>query len=304
MIDREIYDVCIVGGGPAGLSAAVNARVRRKKVIVFGGHADRPKVNLSPRVDNYLGFPGINGNDLYEKFNRHVEEFKIPVVPQKVQAINPVDGLFMLQVKDSVYEGKSVIVATGVAVQKLLSGEEEYVGRGVSYCATCDGPLYENKTVTVIDYTGEGVEEAHFLADFCRRLIYLGMSKSKPEFNKPNVELILNEKPVEITGNGAVTGLKTADRFLETDGIFIFRETYPPGELLPGLEMDGGSIKVNRKMETSIPGVYAAGDCAGKPYQVAKSVGEGQTAALNAVAYLDALELSDPARGGGSYPLI
>lgn len=295
MGENEVYDICVVGGGPAGLSAAVNARVRRKKVLVFGGPTARSKVNLSPKVDNYLGFPGISGNELYEKFNRHSEDFKIPVVQQKVQNIGPLDGAFMILTRDGgTYQAKSVILATGVAVHNLLAGEEKLVGRGISYCATCDGPLYQNRTVTVIDYTGEGVEEAHFLSEFCRKIYYLGVARPAPEFKKDNIEVILDDRPVEISGNDTVTAVKTRTRTLETEGVFIFRETYPPGDIVPGLVVREGSIMVNRKMETNIPGVYAAGDCAGKPYQVAKSVGEGQTAALNAVVYLDSLELTAP----------
>ncbi|MCL6479470.1 MAG: NAD(P)/FAD-dependent oxidoreductase [Peptococcaceae bacterium] len=294
MSHSDTYDICVVGGGPAGLSAAVNAHVRRKKVLVFGGKTGRAKVNLSPRIDNYLGFPGISGNDLYEKFNRHAEEFNIPVLTQKVQLINPMDGLFMIQAGNDIYQARTVILAIGVAVHSLLAGEDKLVGRGISYCATCDGPLFENKTVAVVDYTGEGAEEANFLADFCRKVYYVGMAPSSPRFKKPNVEVILKDRPVEVTGEKSVTGLVTRSRALEIDGVFIFRETYPPGDLVPGLEVEANSVKVNRKMETNIRGLYAAGDCTGKPYQVAKSVGEGQAAALNAVAYLDSLELSAP----------
>ncbi|HBV98184.1 MAG: thioredoxin reductase [Peptococcaceae bacterium BICA1-7] len=292
-MSREIFDICIVGSGPAGLSAAVNAHVRRKKILLFSGESGLSKVNLSPRVDNYLGFPAINGNDLYQKFKEHVEEFKIPLVPQKVQTIGPMDSLFMLQARDTVYESKAVIIATGVAAQKLIRGEDAFVGRGISYCATCDGPLYQGKVVTVLDYTGEGAEESHFLADFCSKVYYVNMTKKSPAFKKTNIEVITGDPPEEITGGDTVSTLKTKSRTVDTDGVFIFRETYPPGELVPGMEIEGGSVKVNRKMETNIRGLYAAGDCAGKPYQVAKSVGEGQTAALNAVAYIDALELAD-----------
>ena len=291
----EIYDICVVGGGPAGLSAAINAWVRRKKVIIFGGRLEGAKVNLSPKVDNYLGFPGISGVELYEKFNRHIEEFNIPVINQKVQNIGPLDDLFMIMTKDgNIYQSKSVILATGVTVNNYLEGEEEFVGRGISYCATCDGPLYTDKTVTVVDYTGEGIEETHFMAKFCRKIYYMGMTRSAVQFPNDNVEVIANEKPVAINGNNTVNTLKTSNRLLDTDGIFIFRETYPPNEIIPGIEVSEGAIKVNRKMETNIPGLYAAGDCAGKPHQVAKSVGEGQTAALNAVVYLDSRELSNP----------
>ncbi|MFZ5646573.1 MAG: NAD(P)/FAD-dependent oxidoreductase [Bacillota bacterium] len=294
MSEQEVYDIAVVGGGPAGLSAAVNAWVRRKKAIVFGGHTGRSKVNLSPRVDNYLGFPGIGGNDLYERFHRHVEEFKIPLVAEKVQNIYPMEGVFTLQLKDTAYQCRAVIVTVGVAAQKILDGEEEYIGRGVSYCATCDGPLFQGKTVTVIDYTGEGAEEARFMADFCSSVYYMAMTKSVPEFKNTRIEVVAGDQPVEITGDGTVKALKTRSRAIETDGIFIFRETSPPSELIPGLEVEGGAIRVNRKMETSIRGIYAAGDCTGKPYQVAKSVGEGQTAALNAVSFIDSLEISAP----------
>lgn len=291
MNGEEIFDICIVGGGPAGLSAAINAWVRRKKVVIFSGRKEGAKVNLSPKVDNYLGFPGISGIELYEKFNRHIREFNIPVIHQKVQNIGPLDELFMLLIKDgTMFQCKSIIIATGVTVNDLLDGEEEFVGRGISYCATCDGPLYADKTVTVIDYTGEGAEEAHFMAEFCRKIYYIGMTRSEPQFQHPNVEPVFNDKPIAITGNETVSALKTKERTFQTDGVFIYRETYPPNEIIPGIEVSEGAIKVNRKMETNIPGIYAAGDCAGKPHQVAKSVGEGQTAALNAVAYLDSLK--------------
>lgn len=287
MITNEIHDICIVGGGPAGFSAAINAWVRRKKVLIFDGRSGFSKLYKSPRVENYLGFPGISGKDLDEKFHSHIEEFKIPLVNQKVSSIVTFEDSFIMQTKDSAYYGKSVIITTGVTVNKLLKGEEKFVGKGVSYCATCDGPLYGNKTVTVIDYTGEGIEESRFMSDFCKKINYIGLSKIVPNLKQNNIEVILNEKPVEITGNDSVTNLQTDKKNLDTEGIFIFRETYPPGELVPGLKIDGGAIIVNRKMETNIRGLYAAGDCTGKPYQVAKSVGEGQTAALNAVIYLN-----------------
>lgn len=287
MDKKNIYDICIVGGGPAGFSAAVNAWVRRKKVLIFDGGSGLSKVNRSPRVENYLGFPGISGQALNEKFHRHIEEFKIPLISQKVFSIGTTERSFILQTKNSAYYGRSVIISTGVTVNKLLDGEEKFVGKGVSYCATCDGPLYGGKSVTVIDYTGEGAEETRFMSEFCKKVNYIGLSNIVPDLKQSNIEVILNEKPVEITGNTSVTNLRTDKTNRETEGIFIFRNTYPPGELVPGLEIDGGAIKVNRKMETNLRGIYAAGDCIGKPYQIAKSVGEGQTAALNAVIYLD-----------------
>jgi thioredoxin reductase (NADPH) len=146
----------------------------------------------------------------------------------------------------------------------------------------------------VVDYTGEGAEEAGFLADFCARVFYLNLTKKEQTFKKSNIESITGDQPVEITGGDTVSALQTRNRNIPTDGVFIFRETYPPGEMVPGVDIEEGSIKVNRKMETNLEGLYAAGDCTGKPYQVAKSVGEGQAAALHAVSYLDRLEKSTP----------
>lgn len=287
---EPVYDVAVIGCGPAGLSAALNAAVRRKKVILFGGEFCVSKVNRSPRVDNFLGRPGVTGEALHREFVAHVREFNIPMVNKRVINVFPdEDGLFGLAIKDRIHRARTVILAVGMAVARTLEGEEVLIGRGVSYCATCDGPLFQGKTVAIIDYTREGIEEAVYMAGFCTRVYYVCMHTEPPRFEQENIELLKGMKPVRILGaDGTVSALELDKRTVEVEGVFVFREAFPPQDLVPGLELEGNHIKVGRGMETSIPGIFAAGDCTGKPYQLGKSVGEGQVAALHAVAYLDA----------------
>lgn len=288
--EMDKCDIAIIGCGPAGLSAAINSTIRRKSVILFGGELCTPKLQQSPMVNNYLGLPGTPGRVLREKFLEHVSSLDIPIHQVRVDLIdrNEDEG-FSIIAKDKTYQARSVILATGVTVHKLIEGEQEFVGKGVGYCATCDGPLYRDKDVALIAYTPEGVEEANFLAGFCRKVYFIPGSEQKWEGLKPGVEVIENRKIEAITGNGFVSGVKLDGLELAVDGVFIFRETFLPESLVPGLAVKDNHVEVDRGFQTSIKGVYAAGDCTGKPYQLAKAVGEGQVAALNTSQYLDLL---------------
>ncbi|KJS17425.1 MAG: thioredoxin reductase [Peptococcaceae bacterium BRH_c4b] len=290
MTEKGMYDIAIVGGGPAGLSAAINTAARKKKTILFYGDNDSQKMSKAPKVDNYPGIPGVEGKDLRQKFLDHVREFDTELVQKKVQNVFPLDQGFQLLVKDGFYSARVVILATGVTVQKMLEGEEGLIGRGVSYCATCDGLLFKDKTLALIDHTREGVDEAGFLSKVCTKIFYFCMYDDPPSFGEGNIEVVTGEEPIKIVGDGSVSALQTDKRTIAADGVFLFRETYPPGELVTGLEIDENEIKVNRQLETNIKGLFAAGDCTGKPYQMAKAAGEGQSAALNAVAYIDSLQ--------------
>lgn len=289
MTEKDRYDIAIVGGGPAGLSAAINAAARKKKTILFYWDDDNQKMSKAPRVDNYPGVPGVEGKELRQKFLDHVKEFDTELVQKKVQNVFPVEHGFQLLVKDGFYSARTVILATGVTVQKMVDGEEGLIGRGVSYCATCDGLLFKDKILALVDHTREGVDESVFLSKVCKKIYYFCMYGDAPSFGESNIEVVTGEEPVKIIGNGAVSALQTNKRTIDVDGVFLFRETYPPGELVPGVEIEKTEIKVNRQLETNIKGLFAAGDCTGKPYQMAKAAGEGQAAALNAVAYIDSL---------------
>ena len=293
-MNNENVDIAIIGCGPAGLSAAVNAKVRGKKLAILGSGFCSPKLHKAPHIDNYLGFHSISGEELRQKFLGHIEAMGMKILQNRVTAVVPQDGSFAIQAKDKVFNAKSVILATGISVTKLLPGEQDKLGLGVSYCATCDGRLYTNRKVAVLAYTAEGVEEANYLAQFCEKVYLLPLFKDyHPHLeqiqNKNNIEVIEKQKPAAIEGDMLVSGVKLTDSTLDVEGVFVIREAVLPDQLVPGLEIENGAVKVNRDMSTNIPGLFAAGDNTGQPHQLAKAVGEGQVAALMAVKYLDSL---------------
>jgi len=287
-MNKEIYDIAIIGCGPSGLSAAINATIRRKSIILLGGELCTPKLQKSPLVSNYLGFPEIDGRTLRDKFLRHTRSLDIPILQEKVDSIIRVEGdSFTLQTKESQYLARTVILTTGVTVAELVEGERDFIGKGVSYCATCDGPLFAGQQVAVLAFTNEGIEDANFLADICRKVYFIGGGGLVPKGLKDVVEVVENQKIEAISGNEYISKIKIGDRDLSVDGVFIYRETYLPDQLINGLNLTDNHINVDRLFQTNIKGIYAAGDCTGKPYQLAKAVGEGQIAALSAVQYLD-----------------
>lgn len=284
-MEHNSYEVVIIGCGPAGLSAAVNCRIREKELLLIGGEHCTAKLHKAPHVENYLGFHDVSGAELRQAFLNHVASMGIEIVRTRVDSIYPLGDTIQLMSGDQVFVGKTVIIATGLAVPKYLSGEKDLLGKGVGYCATCDGPLYRGKSVIVLSETAEAQEEANFLSEICERVTYISLH-GKPDHLKEKIE-ILEAKALSIRGEQKFQALETDKGIIEADGIFIIREVTPVQDMLPGLNFDGNFIKVDRTMATNIPGVFAAGDCIGPPFQVAKSVGEGLVAALNAVKYLD-----------------
>ncbi|MGL5414030.1 MAG: NAD(P)/FAD-dependent oxidoreductase [Clostridium sp.] len=281
----ERYDIAIIGSGPAGLSAALNARIRNKSFIIFGSKEISTKLALAPAINNYLGFSSIKGKDLLKNFQNHIKEMEIEIVEERVNNVYSMGDYFTLMVNQKMYEAKTVILATGIEYTRPLSGEEEFLGKGVGYCATCDAPLYRGKEVTIIAYSKEGEEEANFVAELASNVNYIPMYRGEMKLDS-NINLV-NEKPKEIVGESKVSKviLKSGEE-IETDGVFLLKNAVPPTQLVPGLEIEDGHIKVDRLMRTNIKGCYAAGDCIGKPYQYIKSAGEGNIAALSAVTYL------------------
>lgn len=283
---QETYDIAIVGCGPAGFSAALNAQIRNKKFILFGSDTCAEKTLKSPHIENYLGFPGVSGPVLREKFNEHIKQAGITIQNGKVTAIYPQGDVFNLQVKNEVFLAKTVIITIGVTFGGLIESEAEFLGKGVSYCATCDGPLYRGNDVAVIVYDETEEDEVAFLAELCNKVYFVQQYKEVKRAFPGNVEII-TDKPTKISGDQTAKQLVLGERILDVNGVFILRKAVSPAQLVPGLELDGNHIKVNRLTETNIPGMYAAGDITGRPYQIAKAAGEGQVAALTAVGYLD-----------------
>ncbi|OWZ83948.1 NAD(P)/FAD-dependent oxidoreductase [Natranaerobius trueperi] len=282
--ENSILDIAIIGCGPAGLSAALNAKARKKESIIFGNEVCSPKLQKAPHLHNYLGVVDIDGKEFQKRAERQVTDAGIKILRNKVDNIFQKENGFEIVIKDQTYTSKTVILATGVAQGHVLPGEEDLVGKGVSYCGTCDAPLFSNKTVAIIAEEKEGIQEAELLSDICKKVYYLKEHEGEVSL-ADNVEVI-KEKPKAILGNNKVTHLQLINNRLECDGIFIVRDTVPASHLVQGLETEGSAIKVNRDMSTNIKGLYAAGDITGWPYQLGKAVGEGQIAALNAIDYI------------------
>jgi len=194
-------------------------------------------------------------------------------------------GHFMLLVENDVLEAGTVVLAMGAARPTLLPGEEEQLGKGVSYCATCDGMFYRGKRIAVLSTSAQGVEESQFLATLVGEMDYYQMKPHAAD-GLPEAVKQVAEKPVSIGRDDAGLTLVTDQATHHYDGIFIFRTAMPLGMLLGELETKGSFIPVDREMKTNIPGVFAAGDCTGKPLQIAKAVGEGNIAAISAAAFL------------------
>lgn len=271
-----MVDIAVIGAGPAGYSAAISARKREKSVAVIGQNTGW--LSRAERIENYPGLPGVSGPELLGAMRDQAAQMGAELMPGVVHTIVPLGESFGLSLGAEFVEARRVILCTGAKQPKLLPGEAELLGRGVSYCGTCDGMLYRGKSVAVIGAGDEAVREANFLAGLCAHVAYFGKPDGALD---PRIELRA-EKPEAIWGDTRAEGLRADGAALPFDGVFIFREAMALSALIPGLEMDGAFIRVDRRMRTSIPGIFAAGDCTGLPLQVAKAVGEGCVAGLEA----------------------
>lgn len=281
-----MLDIAIIGSGPAALSAAVNARQRNKTVCVFGRSLDNSLLFAAEKVDNYLGLPEIGGEEMLNLFYAHAMKNGVEFRECRIKQILSMGDRYMINADNDFVEAQTLILAIGLSKSRGIKGEMEYLGKGVSYCATCDGMLYRGKRVVVVGENEEGEAEANFLADLCTEVTYLPLYQ--PVLNLKDGVKLAEGKPQEVLGEeGKVCGLALEQNILPCDGIFFAKNSMPPESLLYGLETDGKNIVVNRNMETNLPGVYAAGDCTGTPYQIAKAVGEGLVAALSAAAEVD-----------------
>jgi thioredoxin reductase (NADPH) len=284
----ERYDIAIIGTGVAGLSAALNAKIRNKKFIIFGAEEVSSKLVKAHKINNYLGLNGKSGLELRSEFMNHLEAMDIQITKEKVNNIYPMGEYFALMVNEKMYEATSIILATGVNFGKPFKGEDELLGKGVGYCATCDAPLYKNKVVTIIAYNKHEEDEANFIAGIASKVYYIPMYKEEVEVD-PSIEIV-NDVPVEIVGEKLVEKLVLKNKEIETDGVFILRESISPAQLVPGLKIADKHVEVDRLMKTNLNGCFAAGDIVGVPYQYIKAAGEGNIAALSAVSYIDQLK--------------
>ena len=283
--ENMVYDAAIIGTGPAGLSAAINLKLHRKSVIWFGPRELSEKVEKSQMIRNYPGFPEISGSELNRRMQEHARGMELEITDRIVTNVMPSGALWMLLAQNELYQAKTLLLAVGVASEKGFGGEKELLGRGVSYCATCDGFLYKGKTIAVFCKNRRYEHEAADLAAIAGT-VYFYPAYPDCTLHLPNVKIL--QKPIRrVLGEDRVTGIELIDgSSIAADGFFCLRDSVAPAALLPSLSLEGPHIAVNRRMETSMPGCFAAGDCTGRPYQIAKAAGEGNTAAHSMLGYL------------------
>lgn len=282
----ERYDVAIIGTGPAGLEAAITAKVRNKNVLLIGSRGLSPKIEKAHSIQNYLGLPEVSGEEMQDRFQKHLLALGISITEDRINAVYSMGSYFAIQGGHSdMYEASTVILACGMSVSKPFPGELENLGRGVSYCATCDAALYKGKHTVVIGYSKDDEKEAEFLSELAKEVVFLKMYKETSSLND-KIKLIEHAKPLNIekVEGHIVLGLDNGN--IETDGLFILRESIAPSQLVPGLKIENNHVVVDRSLKTNIPGLFACGDITGTPYQYIKAAGEGNVAALSAVDYL------------------
>lgn len=279
-----MFDIAIIGSGPAGISAAINCKIRNKSFVLFGQNELSHKVEISEKINNYPGLPNITGEELNAKMREHLNSMEIEITDERITGIYKMKDKFTLLADRKKFEARAVILCLGAETIKPLPNERELLGRGVSYCATCDGMLYKGKKIAVFCDNADS-EEVEYLSELASEVYYSHRFESK--IDKANVTH-LESRITAVIGDGKVSGIELADGTkLDVDGVFFIKQAVAADVLLNKLKVEQGSIVVDRNMQTSIDGCFAAGDCTGTPYQIAKAVGEGNVAAHSAMKWLN-----------------
>ena len=304
------HDVLIIGGGPAGLTAGIYAARAGLRVVIIektmpGGH-----MATTHYIENYPGFPeGASGFDLAEKMKQQVLRFGVEIIGSEARSITRHNGTMTVTTDSGEFSGPALVIATGTNWRSLnVPGESELRGRGVSYCATCDGPLFRQRDVAVIGCGNSGVQEGKFLLQFVNRVTFVEflprVTADKILYDRvkddARVTILTNHEVTRINGTQRVESITVRDRGTEREkdvpvsGVFVYVGLDPDTSILRDLvELDEkGFVRVNEEMATSVPGIYAAGDiCSKEIRQVITACAEGATAAINAYKYLERLKL-------------
>lgn len=306
------YDTIIIGGGPAGYTAGIYAARSGLKTLLVEGAATVSQITITDLIENYPGIPdGINGFDLMQLFKKQALNFGLEIQAKDVSSIEQnatTPFIWDIVLENKSYRALSLIAATGAQWNKLgVPGEEEFAGKGVSYCATCDGPFYRNKDVVVVGGGDTAIQEALFLTHFARKVTVIHRRDrlraaailQKRAFAEKKIEFVWKSKLAEVTGREFVTGVKVADvesgqiNEIEAEGVFIFVGRIPHTDIFRNiLKLDaGGYIITDENMRTSAAGIFAAGDCRAKQFrQVVTATGDGANAIYSAELYVEELK--------------
>jgi len=302
-----MYDLIIIGGGPAGLTAGIYAVRYGLDTVVLEKNVLPGQIAATDIIENYTGFTAISGPELMQRFKEHAETVGVKIESAQVSSIISEDGEKLVVTDSGNLGSKAVIIATGANPKKLgIPGEKEFMGKGVSYCATCDAPFYKGKTVMVVGGGESALTDALILSNVVKK-VYLVHRRDKLRASrilqervsrKSNIEIIWDTVPEEVQGktgveNVILRNLKTGDaNTMQVDGVFVYIGIHPNTEFIDVKKNSSGFILTNEKLETSIPGIYAAGDCRDTSiWQVVTAVADGAVAAVSAHEYIMNLEL-------------
>jgi thioredoxin reductase (NADPH) len=297
---EKVWDVIVIGAGPAGLTAGIyTARHNHTTLLLYSGKIGGRALEAH-LIENYPGFPqGLTGPDLMKLFHEQAKKFGVEFKEETVIGLSDAGDYKIVSTRGGYHQGKTVIIATGMNRKQLsVPGEMEFKGRGVSYCAICDGPFFRDKEVAVVGSGHEAVTDALHLTDTASKVYAIpgakGYSENFPELttlkSNPKVEVIDKQNITEITGTDFVTAIKLQNGVnIHVDGVFILLEHVSTSNILAdaGVDADeGGCVLTDRHQQTNIPGVYAAGDCSCVGWQVVTAAGDGAKAALAAMKHL------------------
>ena len=283
-----MVDCIVIGAGAAGVSAALTLKALKINFIWLGNKDLSVKIRSAEKIKNYPGLYGVSGGDLKDAFLSQINGEGIEITEDKVNGVYPSDGGYTVLGGKSSYEAKTVILATGVEVLKPVKGEAEFLGRGVSYCAVCDGFLYRGKEIAVVIEGEEEFSEVELLAQYARAIHLFCIKK----LDLPAIENVMFEEGrlTEIKGDMRVKSVVCGGREIAVDGVFVLKQAIAADNLVHGLKTVGGQVEVARNGATNLAGVFAAGDVTGRPYQYAKAAGEGNVCAYSVNAYLNSLK--------------
>jgi len=305
----KVYEVIIIGGGPAGLTAGVYASRARLHTLLIESALFGGQMTTTEMIDNYPGFPqGVTGDELSRFMEEQAKRFGMEIVSEEVAGVGLEGDLKTVQTHEAAYLCKALIICTGTEYRKLgVPGEKEFAGKGVSYCATCDGAFFQDSRIIVVGGGDSALTEALFLTKFVKELSIIHRRDAlrgtkiyqERAFANPKIKFLWNSVVQEIKGDIVVRSVivknvKTGEvKEFDTDGAFLFVGLSPRTQFLKGLvQMDeAGYIITNEECETSVRGIFAAGDCRKKLLrQIATAVGDGATAAFATEKYMEGKE--------------
>jgi thioredoxin reductase (NADPH) len=301
-----MHDLIIIGAGPAGITAAVYAARRKLSTLVLESQAAGGQMLLTSEIENYPGFGSITGAELSKRFEEHARSLGVEIRAEQAAEIKRSNGGFSVRTEKNNHEANAVIIATGAKHRSLgIAGEDKFVGKGVSFCATCDGYFFRKKKVVVVGGGESALTAALYLADIAskvylvhRRAQFRGSELLQERTRRKGIETLTGYTAKEIRGDGMVSGvlLESAageKKELAVDGVFIYIGTVPLSALAQsaGVALDErGFIKTDEQQRTSVPGVFAAGDVTGRLLQIVAACAQGAQAALSAYDYVKGKE--------------